>query len=106
MLVRHFVVALQIPDEQNLDVNLAYLDVHLVDAHLVDVVPVLNVVHLDELVLQVDVALMSQMKMDYYLHVVDVEVKMVMMIVKLVQMVLPQLVQRLERLELLVQQVV
>jgi hypothetical protein len=50
MLVRQIVVVQQNLDEPNLDVNLAYLDVHLVDVHLVDVVPVLNVVHLDELV--------------------------------------------------------
>jgi hypothetical protein len=76
-LVRQIADVLQNLDEQILDVNLAYLNVHLVDVHLVDVVLVLNVVHLDELVLQVDVAFHRQMKMDYYLHVVDVAVKLV-----------------------------
>jgi hypothetical protein len=63
-------------------VNLA-----LEDEHLVDVVLALNVVHLDELVLQVVVAFRHQMKMDCCLHVVDVEVMLAV-----VQMVLPQLV--------------
>jgi hypothetical protein len=83
VLVRHFLQDVQQNlDVQNLDVNLASAD-----EHLVDVVPVLNVVHLDELVLQVDVAFRRQMKMDCYLHVVDVAEMLVM-----VQMVLLQLV--------------
>jgi hypothetical protein len=73
---------LQNLDELNQDVNLA-----LVDEHLVGAVLVLNVVHLDELVLQVDVAFHHLMKMDCYLHEVVVEVKM-----EVVQIVLPQLV--------------
>jgi hypothetical protein len=58
---------------------------------MVDVVLVLNVVHLDELVLQVDVALMYRMyrmKMDCYQHVVDVAVMLVpvmLLVVKLEQ---------------------
>jgi hypothetical protein len=50
VLVRHFVDVLQNLDEQILDENLACLDEHLEDEHSVDVVLVLNVVHLDELV--------------------------------------------------------
>ena len=88
VLVRHFVDVLQNLDEQILDENLAYLDEHLEDAHSADVVPVLNVAHLDELVLQVDVAFRHLMKMDCFLHVVVEEVKLVK-----VQLVLPQLVQ-------------
>jgi hypothetical protein len=76
---------LQNLDEQNLVVNLASVDVHLVD-----VVPVLNVVHLDELVWQVDVALQRLMKMDCYLHVVDVAEMLVKL--ELVLLALPQLV--------------
>jgi hypothetical protein len=68
-----------------------------VDVHrlvMVDAVLVLSVVHLDELVLQVDVALMyrmHRMKMDYYQHVVDAEVMLEMqmqLVVKLGQQVL------------------
>ena len=96
VLVHLIVDVLQNLDEQNLDENLAYLgvvlvDVHLVDVHLVDVVLELNVVHLDVLVLLVDVALNHLMKMDCFLHVVVVAVKLVEKL-KLVLMVLQQLV--------------
>ena len=86
VLVHLIVDVLQNLDEQNLDENLASVDVHLVD-----VVPVLIVVHLDVLVLLVDVALNHQMKMDCFLHVVVVAVKLVEKL-KVVLMVLQQLV--------------
>ena len=59
VLVRHFAGVQQNLDVQNLDENLACHHVVLVGVHrlvMVDVVLVLSVVHLDELVLQVDVA--------------------------------------------------
>ena len=97
VLVRHFVDVQQNLGEQNPDENLACHHVVLVGVHhlvMVDVVLVLSVVHLDELVLQVDVALMCwmyRMKMDCYQHVVDVEVMLVLvmlLVVKLGQQVL------------------
>ena len=91
VLVHLIVDVLQILDELNLDENLAYLDEHLADVNLVDVVLELNVVHLDVLVLLVDVALNHQMKMDCFLHVVVVAVKLVEKL-KVVLMVLQQLV--------------
>jgi hypothetical protein len=93
----NFVDVQQNLDVQNLDENLACHHVVLVGVHrlvMVDVVLVLSVVHLDELVLQVDVALMYRMyrmKMDCYQHVVDVEVMLVLvmlLVVKLGQQVL------------------
>jgi hypothetical protein len=93
----NFVDVQQNLDVQNLDENLACHHVVLVGVHrlvMVDVVLVLSVVHLDELVLQVDVALMYRMyrmKMDCYQHVVDVEVMLVLvmlLVVKLEQQVL------------------
>jgi hypothetical protein len=100
VLVRHFLHFVDVQqnlDVQNLDENLACHHVVLVGVHrlvMVDVVLVLSVVHLDELVLQVDVALMYRMyrmKMDCYQHVVDVEVMLVLvmlLVVKLEQQVL------------------
>ena len=88
VLVRHFVDVLQNLDEQILDENLAS-----VDEHSADVVLVLNVVHLDELVLLVDVAFRHQMKMDCFLHVVVVAMmlEVVLMVLKLLeQLVLPE----------------
>ena len=88
VLVRHFVDVLQNLDEQIQDEILAS-----VDEHLVDVVPVLNVVHLDELVWQVVVALNHQMKMDCYLHevVVAMMLEVVLMVLQLLeQLVLPE----------------
>jgi hypothetical protein len=93
----NFVDVQQNLDVQNLDENLACHHVVLVGVHhlvMVDVVLELSVVRLDELVLQVDVALMYRMyrmKMDCYQHVVDVEVMLVLvmlLVVKLEQQVL------------------
>jgi hypothetical protein len=61
---------------------------------MVDVVLELSVVHLDELVLQVDVALMyrmHRMKMDYYQHVVDEEVMLEMQMLLVVKLVRQEL---------------
>jgi hypothetical protein len=85
----HFVDVQQNLDVLNRDVNLACHHVVLVGVHrlvMVDVVLVLSVVHLDELVLQVDVALMYRMKMDCYQHVVDVEVMLVLVMLLVVKL--------------------
>ena len=85
VLVHLIVDVLQNLDEQNLDENPASVDVRSVD-----VVPVLIVVHLDELVWQVVVAFHHQMKMDCYLHVVVVA----MMLVEKLEVVLMALQQQ------------